>query len=736
MPLTRLPMLQRPAISLWLLGEPKVTKITAFPVTLRDFWRVPNALSGSRIAAPRFGSGDPRPRQSRVTLAFCSLVLAWAAPAFAASERFVVITGGKTVGRLNVETVAANGGARVTVDYDVKNNGRGPTIAETIELGATGLPTAWSITGATTFGSKVAESFHRTGARATWTDSTGTGSAAADGLYIGQSASPWAYGLYARAMQGSGGTIAALPGGTLRLTKGETLTVTGAGASIPVTRYTISGIDLSPTNILLDAQGQLFAQPSPRNITIRAGYEGEERRLRDLAAKWSTDRFVDIERRVAHRYAGPVRIRNVRLFDPKTAALTAPVSVVVAGRTIAGIEPLDQPATPGEVLIDGAGGTLVAGMTEGHAHLNQEDALLNLVAGITSVRDMGSDNAVLADLMAKIDAGVIGGPRVVRSGFIEGRSPFSSNNGIVVDNQATAVDAVRWYAARGFWQIKIYNSVDPKWVPAMIAEARRLGLRVSGHVPAFATADQMLAAGYDEMTHINQFMLGWVIKPEEDTRTLFRLTALKRLPAFDLNSARAQATIGTMASRRIAIDPTIGIHENLTQNRDGERPRGAADYFANMPIGWQRDATKAWLDTSAPGDDAAYRGAFDKIMATMRALHARGVFIVPGTDTGGALTYHRELELYTQFGMTAPEVLKRATYDMAKYLGEDGWRGAIAKGYHADFFLVPGDPTRDIRAVKTIAMVVKDGTVYFPAEVYPEFGIRPFAPAPRIVVPQ
>ena len=57
---------------------------------------------------------------------------------------------------------------------------------------------------------------------------------------------------------------------------------------------------------------------------------------------------------------------------------------------------------------------------------------------------------------------------------------------------------------------------------------------------------------------------------------------------------------------------------------------------------------------------------------------------------------------------------------------------AIAPGKLADLFLIPGDPTRDLRAIKQIAMVVKDGTVYFPAEIYPHFGIRPFAAAPKV----
>ena len=134
-----------------------------------------------------------------------------------------------------------------------------------------------------------------------------------------------------------------------------------------------------------------------------------------------------------------------------------------------------------------------------------------MLAGITSVRDMGNDNAVLDALVRRIESGEIGGPHVIRSGFIEGKSPFSANNGIVVDSQEKALDAVRWYGARGFWQIKIYNSMNPAWVPAMVEEAHRLGMRVAGHVPAFASADQMIDAGYDELTHINQFVLGWLI---------------------------------------------------------------------------------------------------------------------------------------------------------------------------------------------------------------------------------
>lgn len=658
-----------------------------------------------------------------------------ATPAAAEMQRYSVVFGGKVVGRLNADATPE----AVTIDFDYKNNGRGPTMKEAIRLDPQGLPTEWRIDGATTFGSKVSEQYRRTGARATWTDAAGTGSsrAAAHAVYVAQNGSPWSTGLYLRAIMKAGGaSIPALPGGTLTLTKGETLSVTGKGGATQVTRYDLGGIATTPDTVLLDANGQLFASVSPTFVIVREGYEDETERLKTLAADWQTQRFEIIQKKVAHRYGAPVRIRNVRVFDPKTQKLGDAVSVIVSGNRIAAVAPLNEPATPGEVAIDGAGGTLLAGMYEMHAHTGQESALLNLLAGVTSMRDMGNDNAVLGRLIERIDAGEVAGPRITRAGFVEGKSPFSANNGILVNSEAEAVAAARWYGARDFWAVKSYNSMNPAWIPAMVKEAHRLGLKVMGHVPAFSTADAMIEAGFDELTHINQLMLGWVIQPTEDTRTLFRLTALKRLPALDLQSAKVQRTVGMMAERHIPIDVTLGIHENLLTNRDGQVPRGGVDYIDHMPIGEQRAMKQAWIDTSAPGDDAAYRGAYDKIVATIRMLRERGVPIVPGTDTGGSFTYHRELELYQDVGMTAPEILKLATWDMATYLGQDQRLGSIEKGKLADFFLVPGDPTRDFKAIKRIAMVVKDGTFYYPSEVYPEFGIKPFAAAPKVVEPK
>jgi imidazolonepropionase-like amidohydrolase len=121
-------------------------------------------------------------------------------------------------------------------------------------------------------------------------------------------------------------------------------------------------------------------------------------------------------------------------------------------REATSVSPPDTPATPGETTIDGDGGTLVPGLFEMHAHLSEISALSNVLAGVTSVRDMGSDNASLDRLVRNIDSGVLAGPRVIRAGMIEGKSETNNQNGIVVDSEAAAVEAVRWYAARDYDQ--------------------------------------------------------------------------------------------------------------------------------------------------------------------------------------------------------------------------------------------------------------------------------------------
>ena len=650
-------------------------------------------------------------------------------------EVYSVLYGGTKVGSTKV-TIDGND---LAIDHEVNNNGRGAKSKGTLTLNDQGVPLAWTIEGVTTFGNAVDEHFSVNEGTASWKAAAGEGSASFDGAtaYVSQDGSPYAAYIYVNALLNDDDmTMPMLPSGTLSLNKLDELALTGNGETIDATVYALSGPNLNPAYLAVDTEQKLIAFMSPRFALLREGFEEEDTRLRDLAAALNAARFEDIASRVTHQYESPVRIRNVRVFDPVELKLTEPSSVVVSAGKIVAIEAADAQGSVDEVSIDGAGGSLVPGLYEMHGHMSDNDALLNVMAGVTSVRDTGNEMDVLEALIEKIDNNTLIGPRITKSGFIEGVSEFSNSTGELAETEEQAVQLVRDYAARGgYFQIKIYSSVKGEWVPAMAAEAHKLGMRVSGHIPAFSNADQMIEAGYDEITHINQVMLGWVLDLEEDTRTLYRITGMRRFAGLDLSSDKVQKTINAMVENNIAVDPTMVIHEFGLTARNGETRVGVQDYIQNMPIGVQRDAKSALLNVADAQEDAEYREAFDKIIETLALMHDRGILIVPGTDLGGAFELHRELELFEKVGMSPAEVLRRASYDMAHYLGYGEELGSIEVGKLADFFLVPGNPVEDLKAVKTISLVSRGGDFYFPSELYPEFGIEPFTNAPNVTLP-
>lgn len=644
------------------------------------------------------------------------------------TEKYEIIFGGTDVGDL----VVNRSGDKIEIDFGFSNNGRGASSVETLLLSEDGLPIEWSIKGKTVFGNAVDEHFIAKDGLAKWSASAGEGESKFDhkALYIAQSASPYDLYIYSKALLNTKALgMKTLPGGQLNISEIDHLNLqsTDNTANMSATVYAVSGISLDPAYIALDNNQQMFAYLSPRFVMIREGFAQHELKLRELAATLNANRFNSIAEKVTHTFDKKVRINNVRIFDSVNKKLGKLQSVVIDKNKIVAVEDTITTPVSDEELIDGKGGTLLPGLYEMHGHMSDNDALLNVMAGVTSVRDMGNEIDTLDSLIEKINNKTLIGPRITRSGFIEGKSKFSAATGEMAATEQEAVDLVKMYADKGdYFQIKIYSSINGDWVPAMAAEAKKNGMRVAGHIPAFSNVDEMIAAGYDEVTHINQVMLSWVLDREEDTRTLYRITGMKRFADLDLNSEKVQHTINTMAELNIAVDPTMVIHEFGLTARNGETRVGMKDYIDNMPISVQRSAKEALLDVANEEEDLAYQLAFEKIVDTLTLMHNKGILIVPGTDLGGAFELHRELELFQHLGMSNAEVLRRASYDMAVYLGQGDVLGSIEVGKLADFFLVPGNPLVDLRDIKKISMVVKDGYVYYPSEVYPEFGIKPF----------
>jgi hypothetical protein len=661
-------------------------------------------------------------------------LLATAADAAGTTDRYSIVSNGETVGHI----IATRNGPSVDIDYAVSDNGRGPKHKEHLLLNGAGIPVQWTIAGTSLMGGPVNERLSLKEGVESWVSQADKGEVHTPSaqLYVGNDASPWALGIYLHAlMNAPGGSMEVLPAGRLHLQKLRPVSVGSGAGKIQLQAYLLSGVELTPQLLLADAQGRLFASMS-ESLVVREAYEKQYEQLKMLAQSLTLELMQTLQKKVAHTYDVPVRIRHVHLFNPLTGSVGPAVSLVVFRGRITTVESDSNDPHVDEVSIDGAGGTLVAGLHDMHSHNSLWSGPFYLAAGVTTVRDMGNINFVLLDLMKRLEAGELPGPHIIPSGFLEGRTAYSARNGFIPETLEDGLKDVHWYADRGYLQIKIYNSMNPDWVKPLAAEAHRLGLRAVGHIPAFTTPDRMIEDGYDEVTHINQLMLGWLLSPGEDTRTPLRLTAMARAADLDLADPKVWGTINLMKSHHTGLDTTAVIVERLMLSRSGQVAAGDAPYLDHMPIGYQRYRRRSFVDFKDDAEKARYDKAFSKVIETMSLLNREGIRMWPGTDDTTGFTVHRELELYARAGMTPAEVLRRATFDCDEYLLRDQLYGTLERGKRADFFLVPGDPSKDISAVRTIQLVMKDGVIYYPNEIYEALGIRPFARIPSLSGPK
>jgi len=627
---------------------------------------------------------------------------------------------------------------RVETDYSYRNNGRGPDQKEVLEFAPDGAWMGYRNQGVATYGASIDETFTRgADGKAQWrspVDRGELGGAARDAVYLPVAASPaWLARLAQSLLAAKAPRLEALPVGRVSIARVQKLSLPGQAYEVGL--YAITGLDLEPSYVWLREDNRaLFASVYPGwGGTVLQGFEAEVDRLCDSQNAAQIARLQRIAKELPQPLPGLTVIEGVRWFDSQAAQLRGPSDVYLQDGRIAFI------AKPGSLKnaapaqrISGQGRTLLPGLVDMHAHVTPADLLLNLAAGVTAVRDVGNSNADLAELRGRIERGEVLGTRIAANGFIEGKSPFSSQADFVPDNLPDALAAIDWYAAHGYRQLKLYNSIRPEWVKPMVAHARSLGLRTGGHVPAFMTARQAVEAGFDELHHINQVTLNFLVSKTDDTRTLLRFNLVGDKAAdLKLNDQRTRDFIALLKSKGTVVDPTMAAFEAQYTQRQGQPNPSYAMVSANLPAVMQRGLLSAEVDM----DDAKARrwGASWKVMMDLlRRMHAAGIPLVAGTDATAGFALQRELELYVQAGIPAAQALKIATWNGAKYSDRLNEIGSIERGKRADLLLVDGDPVADIRAIRRVALVIQGEKALSPAALYQAMGVLPFVPAAEI----
>jgi hypothetical protein len=669
-------------------------------------------------------------------LALLCLALPFGAARAEAAARLVVIFQGKVSGE---QVVTTTDDGRVLVDFSFRNNGRGPDLHEEMRVDAAGRLVLFRVRGKSTFGAPVDETFEYANGVARWKSLADSGEQRGElsAQYVPVENSLETIAVIARALlRQPEGKLVALPAGQLSIRTVRETTVHSGPREAKVTLYAIFGLDYSPTLLWLhsgEPRG-LFAVVYPGAAFIEPGWEDRADDLLKLQQEGEREILRALADSLTHRFDGPILIRSVRVFDTDAATMRGPFDVYAFRGRIASIAAPGSDARDPATIIDGEGRCLLPALFDMHAHEWRWNAMLQIAGGVTTVRDMGNDNKGLEELRTDIANGSIVGPRIVPAGFIEGDSPFAARLGIVIKSVDEGKAAIDWYKQRGRRQIKLYNSIHPDWVEPLASYAHAQGMRVSGHVPAFMRAEEAVRAGYDEIQHINQVMLNFLVKPGDDTRTLVRFYLVgDNASQIDLDSDDAKAFFELLATRGTVIDTTVAGFEPMFTQLQGEPNPAFRKIASHAPPALQRSWLINSMDVNS-GNVERFRNSYAKLLELTRRLYAAGIPLVAGTDEIAGFTLHRELEVYVLAGIGASQALQIATRNGARYTQLSDQLGAVRVGMLADLILVDGDPTQDIAKIRDISLVMKEGVVYYPAEVYEALGITRFTSPPRVTI--
>lgn len=415
--------------------------------------------------------------------------------------------------------------------------------------------------------------------------------------------------------------------------------------------------------------------------------------------------LVSLVATLAHAQAGPTTtttvLRAAHMLDVRAGRLISPAEIVIEGDRI-----VSGPAPAGARVIDLGSLTLMPGLIDAHVHLflhpGAEDlqtveesvpqrtliamdaARLDLLAGFTAERDMGTEGAGSADTAVRqaIEFGLFPGPRLRISGnAIDltgghedaiGYNPAQHilSNATYADSAEELIHVIREQRKEGADFTKIYETgpdtlvegafhtpyqYNEAQLKTAIEEAARLDPRPGHGVAVHATGEP--GTGYAAGAGVASIDHAYQLSPET-----MRLMREKGIPAV----------------------PTFAISE----------------YFADH--------------ADSPARAAMLRSEQAFHAAEFRKQLAAGVPMAVGSDVGPFPhgTQARELELMVQYGMTPPDVLRADLLEGAKLMGWEGQIGELKPGLYADVIAVDGDPLRDISAVRRVAFVMKGGVIY------------------------
>jgi len=436
-------------------------------------------------------------------------------------------------------------------------------------------------------------------------------------------------------------------------------------------------------------------------------------------------------------------IRNVSIVDMKDSKIKKNKTVIIEGNKIVAI------TTNGKIpasskIVDGSGKFLIPGLWDMHVHTLRRERvplyLPQLVAnGIIGIRDMSTP---LEDFdlfrQARVDNKR---DSIVRPHFIVACGPAldGPNNArpglsIPISSVEQAKEAVDLLYNHGANFIKVYSMLRRDAFFAIIDQARKRGLSVAGHIPAFVSALEASDAGLKSMEH-SYGILECCSRNEATIRKEIEQAASnangpaawaavvrttdKAYADYAVNSDFDQKKADTLFSHFMKNGtwqcPTLVVRLAFALMNDSNFTNDKrVQYIPKTDVDrWNPQADLRHKDLTQ--EETRRRNIrLQEESKNVGRMKKAGVGILAGTDLGNPFIFpgfslHDELELLVKAGLTPFEALKTATINPARFLNMQDSMGTIEKGSIADLVLLNANPVENISNTKKIEAVIVNG---------------------------
>lgn len=409
----------------------------------------------------------------------------------------------------------------------------------------------------------------------------------------------------------------------------------------------------------------------------------------------------------------PIAITDITVIDGTGSAPQPNMTLVIRNKIISDLFPAGKKSLPDNSRIfDMSGRFMLPGLIDAHVHLTKNPepekrlaALLN--SGTTSVRDAGGDARTLSVLARDAMLGTIPSPEIYYSAVLFGpaftqdpRARFSArgmNPGDApwmrtVTDHSNLSQIIAEAKGTGATGIKLYSAIEPGLLKRITDEAHRQGLEVWSHATIFPSKPgDAVSAGVDVLSHSG----GLYPEAFSNLPSGFNEAITEWMPKQDFSTDPAHAPYDSlyhlMVNKGTILEPTLSV---------GARPRENTG---------QADQSRHLAEAAGNIDMAARR---DWAIRATREAYEQGVPIAAGTDSDGSVLVQSEIEYLVEYGLSPLEAIKAATFTNARAIGIEETHGSIEVGKQADFILLSGDPLQDIRSLRSVVMVSKNGVLY------------------------